>query len=99
MKLVFANGTELEVTQVVESIFPKNTEGVKNGRVLEIRMTDGQEQDLEELVAMFTPETCARLDVVADYGTVGYTGYTTLLNVSGAISQTTFVRSIRLALG
>lgn len=56
MKLVFANGTELEVSQVVESILPRNTMEVRDGKVLEIGIPEDCSLSLEELAALFTKE-------------------------------------------
>ena len=53
MKLVFANGTELEVSQVVESILPRNTMEVRDGKVLEIGIPEDCSLSLEELAALF----------------------------------------------
>ena len=56
MKLVFANGTELEVTQVVESILPRNVMEVRDGKVLELGIPEDCILSLEELAEMFTKD-------------------------------------------
>lgn len=96
MKLMFVNGTELEIDQVVESILPRNNMEAKDGKVLEIVIPENCSFSLEELAAMFTKETCGELKSVADYGTVTYTGYTTLLSVSNIAGSSMFTRSVRL---
>ena len=96
MKLVFANGTELEVSQVVESILPRNTMEVRDGKVLEIGIPEDCSLSLEELAALFTKEACTTLQSVAEYGTVDYQGYTTLLSVSNMAAPTVFAKSVRL---
>ena len=96
MKLVFANGTELEVLQVVESILPRNVMEVRDGKVLEIGIPEDCSLSLEELAAKFTKEACEELQSVAEYGTVTYDGYTTLLSVSNIAGPSLFARSVRL---
>ena len=96
MKLVFANGTELEVTQVVESILPRNVREVRDGKVLELGIPEDCILSLEELAEMFTKEACESLQSVAEYGTMKYEGYTTLLSVSNIAGPTMFAKSVRL---
>ena len=96
MRLVFADGTELKVSQVVESILPRNTMEVRDGKVLEIGIPEDCSLSLEELAALFTKEACTTLQSVAGYGTVDYQGYTTLLSVSNIAAPTVFAKSVRL---
>ena len=96
MKLVFANGTELEVVQIMESILPRNKMEVPDGKILDIMVPENCSLSLEELAAMFTKEACENIQGVTDYDIVTYTGYTTLLSVSSIIEPAKSIRSVRL---
>lgn len=98
MKLEFANGTELEVERVTESIWPRNVLEAKDGKILEIGLPESNTETLDQLRGYFTPEACREIRCVADYKTRVYNGYITLLSVTEIVEAAQYTKNIRLGL-
>lgn len=70
MKLTLKNGTVMDVTDVEESYYPRNTQGV----VLSIRMSSGE--DIEALRDAFSPEALETVTVGEGEDAKAIFGYT-----------------------
>ncbi len=96
MKVVLANGAEVEVAQVSENIMVNNLTEPPNKKTLDIIISENCDISLDELGDIFTAENCTTVDVVNRKGTTRYTGYIESINISDIIDPSRTIRTVKI---